>query len=223
MTIEGKEEEGQREKKAHSTWWDHFKKQYEPQLFYLMWNWIKLSKELSHCNSLRVQSPENDLLFVSVSVVIHEGHCISQNVQNFCLPSKRFSHQHKAVVEKVKPNVNVYFNRKQFFFFIFCWHSSKTTYPCLTIIISYVWIILFKKNSVGCTLWVLQHWPAASKNACPGSKHYGMVKHTSNCKNGIHLLRLMNRSNTKHAVQYISPYSRLEGGRFLGTDHWWFH
>lgn len=174
----------QHEKKPNSIqlMWS-IQKQYEPQLFYLMWNWIKLSKELSHCNRLWVQSPENDLLFVSVSVVIHEGHCISQNVQNLCLPSKRFSDQHKAVVEKVKPNVEKkFFLIKNIFFFIFCWHSSKTTYPCLTIIISYVWIILFKKNSVGCTLWILQHISAASKNACPGSKQYGMVKHTSNCK-----------------------------------------
>lgn len=44
--------------------------------------------------------------------------------------------------------------------------NLNTTYPCRTIIISYVWIIFCKKTCVGCKLWFLQHSSAASRNSC---------------------------------------------------------
>lgn len=42
-----------------------------------MGNRVKLSKELSHGDGLWVQCPEDDLLLLTISSLIHEIQCVS--------------------------------------------------------------------------------------------------------------------------------------------------
>ena len=91
------------------------------------------------------------------------------------------------------------------------WNSA---YPCLTIIISYVWIIFCKKTCVGCTLWFLQHSSAVSRNSCQGHRKEKKLII-------IYMITLIIAQVLELGEK--RPDSQPPEGKCLGTNHWWFH
>ena len=66
-----------------------------------MRNWVKLSKELTHGDRLRVDRSVDDLLLLIQTSLVQESQDVSQNVKNLGLACKRLTHKHETIDKEI--------------------------------------------------------------------------------------------------------------------------
>ena len=138
---------------------------------YLVRYWIELSIQLAHSYGFRIDGSVDHFLIFFISFHIQLSHSFCHGVNYRCFASKRFSDQHKSkmLIEESWLIIHLWFLEKEH---LNCtgWMWKKRsdyhkTHPCLTIIISYIWMTFSLKNLTGWRFLCSHTFATAARNS----------------------------------------------------------